>query len=100
MLAYITQLFSLVYFFRVGLYIVSYIFPLFCFCCYFCNKFETWWLYQSSTIKLARTATMSAVLTGETKPLYHGLHGNEEPEGMHHAEIQEMSKSSHHSRIP
>ena len=50
MLAYILQFFSSVYFSPVGLFIVSYVCSLFCFRCFFCNKFEIWWLYQSSTV--------------------------------------------------
>ena len=60
MLAYISQFFNLVYFSPEGLFIVSYICSLFCFRCFFCNKFEIWRLYQSSavnTIKLHNSTT-------------------------------------------
>ena len=53
MLAYISQFFSLVYFSPVGLFIVSYISFCFVFVVFFCNKFEIWWLYQSSTVSVA-----------------------------------------------
>ena len=36
---------------RIGLYFASYNSPSVLFLVLFCNKFEVWWLYQSSTVK-------------------------------------------------
>ena len=43
---------------------------------------------------------MSAVLTEETKPLYHGLHGKEEPEGRQRAKMQLLAKTPEHGESP
>ena len=50
MLAYISSLFSLVYFSSVYLYFDSYNRPFVLFLLFFYNKCEIWWLYQSSTV--------------------------------------------------
>ena len=62
MLAYTSHFFCLVYFSPVGLFSVSYICPLFSFLCFFCNKCEIWWLYQSSTVNRLHTTSIIKLL--------------------------------------
>ena len=45
MIAYISHLFSLVYFAPVGLYIVLFLM-------FFCNKLDIWWLHTSTENKI------------------------------------------------
>ena len=63
MLAYFVYLCSLVYYYlfiisHVGLYFVSYNDPSVLFLLFFCNKFETWWLYKSLTVNSLEIAWM------------------------------------------